>query len=595
MKSRLHLQFTSYCLAALSVLLLPVLSAAAELKPFLTVHLGSPEAFISVIEKFADLSGNGEAVAETLAPFKDIQGVNVKGNIGIVLQSTENNELEFFAVLPITDIEKATIPGQEMVFEMIRAGLTKEAGGYYSYKSPFGNYVIRQKKDYITLAPEKSEKLLPDDPQVLFQEFDKQLLGVKVNYENTTPEAIETIIAPIGALMAMTGNEQGGEFIDNLTRSLKDIFEEYSATSGSLSVDTETLDIVANVSEVAKKGSDTAKKLESLKGAKTVFSGFAGNPAKTIAWFNAVSVWRKNDVKSIDEAVDNFVEGFQEGLAEAAEDLGYTDGKLAKDIEQIIASVKKVIKATTEKKLLDAGASLDSEGTVLAAFTLGDTDELAKLVKDIIDLAKSYSASLTEKDVKFDIAKYVNKDYKTVADYSVSKLTLPVKDVIALFADEDAKDAAAFDTVTLNAFWAVKANEAVAVGFGLNAAHTEEAFLAALEKTKNPIAVPTTVAAFSIKPVGEFLKQFLPLVDMAQTSSGKKDDSALKSLTEVVKLLSNADGDAKAVVDYKITDTTSVVDFKVSGKLVTVLFDVVKKVTSVISESLDRPAIQDLP
>ncbi|MDR3232371.1 MAG: hypothetical protein LBT46_01655 [Planctomycetaceae bacterium] len=589
----------SLCIIAFASIL-PVSLCGAELKPFLSVYIAGPDTFVKIVEKVADAVGAGDAVQEGIALLKNLKGIDAGGSIGIALSSTENNELEIFAFLPITDIEKAAVPGAEAIFDTARAALTKDGSGY-SYKSPFGNYIIRQKKGYIVLAPEKSAASLPDDPKKLFAEFDKQTFGAKINFENTTPAALETLLAPAGMLLALSGNEQAGEAFADAQKQLIDAFDEFTSIFVAYLVDVNTLDVTVSASLFAKKGSSTAEKWALQKNIKTAFSGFAGDRGKTIfSWINAGVLTQKDlkrELEVFDAVSESFAEGFTEGLAGAfaSEDEDAAEKmteELQKSAEKVIASVRKILEATLAKESLDNGVSLDADGTVLWAFTIGDTDELAKLVQDVFNLdVFNLVTQKIVKDFEIDVQKYITKEYAEVAGYKISKISFPLKDILAVVGGDKKDIPAGLKAKTLNGFWAVKKNEAVAVAFGFDASQTEKTFKQALEKTQSPVALPRIHAVFSAKPLGKFLQQFvLPILPDAD------EDTDSEEIARMTKLLVEADEGAKIEVSNEIKGTSEAyTEVKISGKLVKIVTEFIKTaVTTFKTKVLIRDTIQDV-
>ncbi|MDR3182461.1 MAG: hypothetical protein LBT89_05990 [Planctomycetaceae bacterium] len=583
---RLLLNFALLCAVTFAAAAPKGLQAEEQdLKPFLTIQAAGVDTIISIIERFAGILIDEDTVKKNLAPFKNLQGINSKGNISLALRSTENNELELFAFLPITDIEKAGIPGAEPVFDTIRAALTKN-GNAYSYKSPLGNYTVIQKMNYVVAAPEKAIAAVPADPKKLFPEFEKQTFGTKLNFENTSPEALETILAPLGMLMTMAGNENAGEAFEMIHKALKKGFNEYSSLSVVYAVDAKSLDITATISVAAKKGSSTDKKIAAQKNMKTAFNAFAGNPAKTIFSYNAANYISESEREEAKEAIDTltdaFSEGFFEGLAGTIdEDDEKAVESFQKTAERITDSVKKILLATIAKDTADFGASLDADGTALLAFTLGETDALIQLVRDGIKLAQQAAGS----KIDFDVKKYVTNDYETVAGYKVSKIIVPVKDIIAAGGGKVNDDIPAMvKAMTLGGFWAVKKNEAVAAAFGFDIDKTEKTFKAALEATTAPVKLPPAAMTLSARPIGKFLQQFVvPMIPA--------DLPDAEPLRQIAGSLAKADEDAKIEMLVNYAGTSAVSTVKISGKLVEVI---VKAIGDNAKKTLNRGEIRDL-
>ncbi|MDR3197625.1 MAG: hypothetical protein LBU34_07110 [Planctomycetaceae bacterium] len=554
---------TTLCIA-LSILFSASLRAE-ELKSFLTVKIASPETLLNIAEKIAELAGASKEFDNAVVPFKDLPGLNPEGPFGFVLHSDGEELKEPLFILPITDLKAVNLPG----FETITTGLKKLSNEKFLINSPLGNYLFYQKNGYVVVVSEESELAIPDDPKTLFAELEKTTLGFKIDFENTSLDAIETALALPQMFLAMQAGPQATQVIEQFNEALAKAYETISSQTLGISFDPKTADLNLTAAVVPRKGSETEKLLADYKNVKTIFSGFLGNPDEVIFSINSANNAGspQSDIDAALTAIDQFFEALFLQIEEQSE----TDEE-AESNQLLAESLKKIVRATIQAGKSDGGASLDADGTLLLALTLGDTEELEKLGANIFERIKKEH---DEDDVNEFLKKYLKKDYTAVEGFNVSSLKIPLEEAAS---GHELPEKLAKETVGL--FWAIKDNEAVAVAAGFDFDKTEKLFQQALTKTKTPVPLKQPSAIIALQPLGKLLKKY-------------SDDTLPDTVTKSIELLASAVTDAKIIASSNVIGTTAQVKLSVSGKAITVLANIIKIfAASENSGTLDRSKIK---
>ena len=552
---------TGICLTI--ALLQAVSLRAEELKPFLTLKIADPGTLMNVAEKIADLAGQRRDFDAGVASFRDLSGLNPKGPFGLILRSDGEEIREPIFVLPIEKLEDVNLPN----FEAVMASAKKEGDGKYVLNSPLGLYNMYQKKGFVLITTADSEGPLPEDPAKLFAGLENYTLGFRVDLENTSLDSIEVLLAPIQMILAMQGG-QAAQSAEQLSEAIELLHKEYRSVAGGIVFDPQTASLDFIGTYVPKKGSNAEKMIGAFKDMKTSFSGFAGMGADTIFSLSGIESDTQVDLEASMNAIDQILDG----LLEQAEEQAETDAdfELA---ETVAESFRKVVESTLKKGKYDFGCSMNAQGTLLLASTIGDTVELRKGMKAIFD---HITTTFGEDEVNDNIGKYLKKEFETVEGFKISSFTFPFADI----PDDDVPQTLKDKTVA--AFWGVKENEAVALALGLDAKETEKKFREALEKTKSAVPVKQPLAFFAIQPLGKLLEKYVPK-DM-------QDDTAEK----VIALLSASPTDAKITLTTSLTGEAMEVKVSSSGTMVTTLANLFKILAaSDIAESLDNTTIRD--
>lgn len=553
-----------FCLA-LSMFAAPQ-ATAEELKPFLTVKIADPETLLNVAEKIAELAGMTEDFNDAVGPFRGLEGINAKGPMGFVLRTDGNELKEPILFLPIKDVNDVIIPG----FDMIAASLMEEDDDEYLLSTPLGAYRVKSANGFLIATPQESEAELPDDPAQLVAGLEKYTLAYKIDVENASLDAIEAFLAPFQMIMAMQGPEMS-EAIENLNEQIELIHGEFRTFTIGMTFDPKTADFEVDAEFVPKKDSDSEKQFAFLKDAKTAFGAFLGE--KNVVFSSCgVGKYSKSDIELTMKSLDQLSSGVMEAVEENAEE--DEDIELA---ENVIESLKKILKSTMEKEIGDYAISLDADGLLLGAGTVGDTEELRKLYKMIIERVKTVHEDAKEIDEFME--KNLKKGIETVEGFKISGLVVPVAEIAAEHdCPVDLKG------LTVSIFWGVKENEAIAFAVGPDAAKTEAALKKGLAATKSPVAVKQPSLLFDMQQLGVLLKKYNELL---------KDEDQEKVIGKAFDLLASAGPNAKMTATVQGDAKKMALNFKVDGKAIEVFAELIKLVVNENS-GLNRDSIRDL-
>ena len=541
---------------------------AADFKPFLTLKIAGPGTIVGIAEKInsiADPSGS-LGVKAMLAPYKSLTGVNANGFIGLTLQSNQNSPLGLDAilVLPISNLDTFNIPGQDVYVAMLKTMLQK-SGSSYVIDSPIGNFVAYQKTGYLVIAPiGTAEFASTADPKKMFADLDKFTLGATFNWDNVSPEEIETMLGTLAATLAMQGMEfDTTEILENIAAGL----DELSLSTMGVSIDERTLTITASALLVPQKGSEKAEKFQKQKNAKTLFSGFLQDTSKTVFSLSYMDYLTDSEVAEMAAAIQLIGGSFVEGLRETAEE--EEEGEQFVRLAEIIFEwLQECVAFYAQKKSIDAAVSLDSDGTFLYAEAMEKPELLVKIGYNLYNALPELLGEEAGKAVQTLIDGKIKQDYETVAGFSLSCLPNPLAELPPGIAAPRA-----LKSLPVSLFWATKNGEAVAVAMGLDFARTEKALKAALEKTKTPIQ-PKQTAVFGLKPLGEFLsKQVLPLAE----KSGTMEKDEIDDSKELLAVISSADGSAKVVVATEFPNDAQLQKVQIDGKCINVVVKLLTK------------------
>ncbi len=546
---------TKTVVAALCVsVLLTASLGAQELKPFLTLKLADPATLLSVAEKIADLAGQRREFDAGVASFRDLDGINKKGPLGLILQTNGDEIQSPIVVLPLEDLDKLSFPHADS----LREALQKEDDKYV-INSPLGPFHLYQKKGFALITSASNEAPLPEDPAQFFAGLENYTLGMRFDFGNTSLESIEILLAPLQMMLATQG-EEAAQAAQQISDQMSLLHKEYQSVSGGIVFDPKTAAVDYVVQCIPKSDSNVAKMMEAVKDMKSSFTGFTSAAPDAIFSLSSAQYDASLDGEMLQQtmnAVDQLIDGILEQFSEQSE--SDEDFALA---ESVAESLRTVLESTLKKGNFDSGMSMDASGTILFAMNLAETDELKKIYSAIVDHLRS-------KDVDVDAAaKYLTTEYKTIEGFKISSFVVP-------FADLPTDDVSpALMGKTLSIYWAIKDNEAAALALGLDAKATEEKFRAALEKTKSTAPVPQPPAFLAIQPLGKLLDKYM----------GERDETA----TKVLKTLLNAPTDAKLTLSISPVGEGFEAKYSATGSCVATLVELFKALANAKDEESDE-------
>ncbi|GHT28710.1 hypothetical protein FACS18942_09340 [Planctomycetales bacterium] len=499
---KLSVRFTA-ALAALSVALCFVLpafmqqAAAAELKPVLTVKLASLETFAEAGTKIAELAGYKEQWNEILAQIESLEGVNTKNPFWLVLRSDGNEIKAPILYLPIDDFDKLNLP----IADALKSDLKDDGKGGLRLNSPFGLFVAVKKKGAYVITLQEYIKDLPDDPNTFIAGLEKYLLGVKVEFANTSEQSIQNALAPIQMIAAIQ-NPDSAEPIEQLVKTLLEFHKQAASVSFGLIFNAGSADLEIETALVPRKDSDIAKQLKEIQQFKSAFNGFTFSDKETVFSANNVQYIDDAALKALEEGFKTFSTGALAQLEEN-EDIDEDTLEIA---ENYLILIKDTATAVLTKGINNAAGALSSDGILIGAVNVNDTGKINEFFKQSFEVIKKTIFKNDESaagEADELLKKYGKKDAKTIADFKVSSLIVPLNEL---------KDKEQLPKVlknkTFTAYWAVKENTAVAFAAGFDEQKTEKAFTEALEAAKKPDAAKAPQAVFALRPLGVLLKNY---------------------------------------------------------------------------------------
>ena len=525
-----------------AVLALPMLHA--ESKPVLTVSMTSPGTLFNIAEKIATLTGTLDAFNDSAAPFKELKGINPKNPILLVFHAEGNDFKDPLLFLPITDLDKVELPGLDMLLTQAK----KESEGKYLINSPVGAFILTQKKGYLVASSESSDMSVPDDPAKFLKGLEEYSLGIRIDFENTSAEAIQMLLAPLQLIAGMQGGEQVMQAFEQINQSVELMCKECRSMTIGLTMDPKTGNASLQTKTVAKKGSFAEKQLAALKGAKTIFGGFLGDENAVVS-FSSVGMGIKDSTQMnmLKGQIDQLVAGLIEQVEENAEE--DEDIQL---VETVAASLKKIYLATLAQDKTDFGFSLGNDGTFAWGMNIAETKELdvihAVVMKRLAKLAASNEKLAT-------VLTKLKMNYATVDGFQLSSFVLPLN----VFADKPGFSEF-FADKTFYLYRGLKDDALVL--FGGFDSKSEDRLKAAIAAMKKPVVLSGN-GKVSMQQLGRLLKNF-------------QVDQIDPQAAVVVKTFLDAGADANITMSQTVVKDTLEAQVSVDGKIWEALARIVK-------------------
>jgi hypothetical protein len=542
--------------------LLPVSSRAAEVQPFFALKVSSVNTLVGVAEKIGTMAGvtNDAQFQEIIGTLKDLKGFDFDSIFGIAAAVGSDGSICPILLLPITDLSKAAIPSHPQIFDMLRPYLVKN-GENTEINSPFGTFVVIQKKGYLVIVPEDVATQLPSDPRKLFADLDKYTLGIKLDFDKVDFDTLETNLFGPLAFLATMQDPDAGEQLENVLGVVRELFKEFSALSGGIAINPQTADIELSGTAIPRKGSDSAKVLAGYKEQPTIFGGFRGTPGNVIFSFGDSAKHppfpKQNALMT--PAMGQW-ETILEGILEQI-DMEDTTGDVSRAVKEAIGLLKNIMEAEAKRGVRDFAVSFDTSGTLMCAVDLGSLAEIRQLAEMIMYLGRDNLPSDVISDLVYDL----RQDYTTVEGFQVSGTKIPVARLLETVMGS-APDAVR--DVSLGVFWAIKDTgdkHAIALAVGPNFSKTEQTFISALEKTKTPVPVQKPQGTFDIRALGQLLQ---PLGDVLGDS--------VPEARKVLDILASAGNDATISFSVDVKPDRVEGGYRISGKAIQAVLSLVK-------------------
>jgi hypothetical protein len=391
----------------LSAKALPVLAAADDIKPIVTVSFAGYDEFMADIDAIGKLGGNAtllKMVEGHLAIFTQGKGLDFldkKAPWGSVITLSDAGLPTGFVFLPISDLKQA----MEIAMNSPLGGVIKEDNGVYEINSPNGETLFAAQHGKIAAIVKDKADLegIPDEPEKLLGDLPKKyLLAVRASVNNV-PEALKaqgvqmmTMVSQAG--MMRTEDETDEQFAARQAMTQRSIdqttmlINETNEIVVGLNIDRQTNQVCLDFQIDAVDGSKLAAEFAELKPGKTNLAGFDLPGAAITA--NSVGTMTQKNADDAKEAIKSLRDML---LAEVdKQELTESQLKLAKEL---IDSAVEIADKNIEMKKSDAGLAVRLEPsafTLVAGSMVADGKPIEELVKKLFDAAKEEEPAVGE-------------------------------------------------------------------------------------------------------------------------------------------------------------------------------------------------------
>ena len=574
-----------------AVLLLPSAARAAELEPFFAVKASSINTFVTIAEGVASMAGaaNEPGFQMALAAVREIRGFNFNGDFGIAIAVTEGDTLSPILLLPITDLANAHIPASPEVFESIRPFLMRRNAERTDIVTPFGTYAALQRQGFLVVVPENIVASLPADPRTLFADIQRYTIGVKLDLTKVEFETIENLFAPVMLMVMMTAPEMV-EQLEEMIEMYRALYNEVSAISYGIAVNTQNADVEFSMTMAARAGSDTARAFADYRPQPTRFGGFRGVPANNVFSFgySATGTALPNNNPQMELARQQW-ETILEG---ALEQINMDDetGETGKMAQEAFDTIFAIMDATTARGAGDYAASFNTDGTLLLAFDTVSLADIRNLSLLIYAFARDRMPAGAEDLLDASLG------FTNIEGFTVSSFRLPIVPILEVFqgpAPDDIPEV--FNALALNGYWAVRDGDtqAIALAVGLDAAKTEQAFRTALQQTRTAVPVQRPMSVASVQGLGRYFQQtIIPI--MARALEQEPDETVeevFEQFKRVAALLASAGDDAVITMDSTQTPNSITANGRISGRAIQTIIAAARLMLE--PHLVERPAMRD--
>jgi hypothetical protein len=533
--------------------------------PFFTIHIADINSILAVAKNIAGIVGVDNAQFDSTVDMmlSSINGLSRTAPIGIVMRTNGKDFNDPLILLPIKDVSTFSIPplASNMQIEKIE-------NNKFKVQLPAFNLIAYQKEGYAIIVPETSTAPIPEKPKAYFEKIEKNTIGVKIDFANSSHEQLVQLTAPMVMIMAMQNPEAGEQFQKSI-EMMKFYFDEFKTLDYGIKVDPKTLDVDVSINlESSAKGKIFANLRKVIENRQTIFSNFKTAKTPIFAVNQAVAF----DNYTVPEYMQNLgkeqwntiIDG---ALKQIEEDADSEDE--VKYAKAAVVSLKKLIDIYGAVGECDYAITFDEDGTLFAASIAKETNEIKTLCTAIMNFIKA-KHNESEDRAKFDrlVNENLKVEYATASGYKLTRLTIPFSAIIEshkLTALSKMKD----KSYTL--FAAIKDNTAIAVAGGFDAGKTEETLKTALETTSSPTKLKQPMLQFDLQVLGKFLKN----IGLEDIDKGEPTEGLTKSL---IDLLIKADK-AKIIFTDSINGATYSSSIKMDGEIVNVIAKIAKQVS----------------
>jgi hypothetical protein len=405
-----------YAVLVLSALSMALpLSAAAELKPMLTVSFSGYSELKADVEAIGKLSGRPElaqmleGMLAMVTQGKGLAMLDQTQPLGVVVLS-DSEDFTAYGFLPVSDLPS--------LMELMKNAMGGESPKleHGVYEIPLGSvsvYATQKGKWTYVSQNIRTFDVVSNDPASLLGDLPKKyLLAVRASVKNI-PDSLKQqwlAVLPMLAQASMQPDmmKQNIEQIETLSKELDEVML-------GITLDRQTNSAYLDVELTAKPGTNLAAQLAAVKPGKTDFAGLKIPGAAVTV--NATSTFTDADVARVKKSLDIIRASAQEGLKE--QDLPKEQLDLASDVLNQLLDV--AIK-TIELKKTDYGAALVLEPkaiTVAAGSIVADGTKLEDILKKLLAEAEKNEP---------DAAKLVKLNAETYKDIRFHTFSMPTPD-----------------------------------------------------------------------------------------------------------------------------------------------------------------------
>jgi Tfp pilus assembly protein PilN len=410
----------------LSILSLALpLTAAADLKPIVTVSFSGYSELKADVETFGKLSGRPElaqlleGMLAMVTEGKGLNGLDQKQPLGAVVLSDGSEDFTIYGFVPVSDLKQ--------LMELMKNPVTNESpkaeNGVYEIPAGADSVYVKQQGKWAYVVQKKETfSAVPTDPAGLLGEMPKKyLLAVRASVKNIPDslkqKALDFLPMLMQASMQPDMVKQNVEQIERLSKELDEV------TLG-INLDRQTNSFYLDLELTAKPGTNLAAQLAAMKPGKTDFAGLK-MPGAAIT-VNGTTTISDEDVARAKKSLDMIHATAQEGLKD--QDLSKEQLDLATDV---LNQLFDVAAKTIEMKKTDYGMMVVLEPdalTVAAGSIVADGAKLQKILMKLLAEA--------EKDDP-EAAKLVKLDVETYKGIHFNAFSMPTPDqkLVALVGD----------------------------------------------------------------------------------------------------------------------------------------------------------------
>jgi hypothetical protein len=406
-----------YAVLVLSALSMALpLSAAADLKPVVTISFSGYSELKADVEAIGKLSGRPElaqmleGMLAMVTQGKGLAGLDREQPLGAVLLNDGGEEFTAYAFLPISDLA----PWMELMKNPATGESPKAENGVYEIQLGPENVYVTQKGKWAYMAQKKETfAAVSNDPASLLGDMPKKyLLAVRASVKNI-PDSLKQqwlAVLPMLAQASMQPDmmKQNIEQIETLSKELDEVML-------GVTLDRQTNSSYLDLELTAKPGTNLAAQLAAVKPGKTDFAGLKIPGAAVTV--NVTYTITDEDVARAKKTLDIIRASAQDGLKE--QDLSKEQLDLASDVlNQLLDLAIKTI----ELKKTDYGAALVLEPnaiTLAAGSIVADGTKLEEILKKLLAEAEKNEP---------DAAKLVKLNAETYKDIRFHTFSMPTPD-----------------------------------------------------------------------------------------------------------------------------------------------------------------------